>query len=154
MEDVSYLTQEGAERLKKELESLKGPARQQIASRLRAAIQQGDLSENADYHSAKEDQAFLEGKIMELEALLRNVVIIEKKQPSDVIEIGAHITVQEEGEEQEVYYLVGPKEADPKRGMISFESPIGAALRGRKAGDLVEITTPGGKITYKVLKVD
>ncbi len=154
MVDVSYLTQEGAEKLKKELEHLKGKARQELALRLRAAIQQGDLSENADYTSAKEDQAFLEGKILELEAILRNVVFIEKKGKADLIEIGSHVTVQEEGADPDVFFLVGPKEADPKKGMISYESPIGAALLGHKAGEKVEIKTPSGTIFFKVLKIE
>lgn len=149
----TYLTPEGEIRLKTELAELKGPKREELAQRLRSAIQMGDLSENADYHKAKEDQAFLEGRIMEIESILRTAVIIEKTQ-SDVVAVGSHVTVQEPGFEPETYYVVGAKEADPRNGKISNESPIGSALMGHKAGDVVEADTPGGKIQFKILKVE
>jgi transcription elongation factor GreA len=154
MDTVHYLTAEGAEKMRNELEHLKGPARQQLAHRLRAAIQQGDLSENADYSAAKEEQSFLEGKIQELEAVLKNVVIIEKKGSSEIAEIGSHVTVQEEGEAPEVFYLVGPKEADPKKGMISYESPLGAALLGHRSGEHIKAVTPGGEIHIRIIHVE
>lgn len=94
MTPANYLTPEGEAKLKAELEDLKGPRREELAQRLRSAIQMGDLSENADYHKAKEDQGFLEGRIQEIEALLRNAVIIEKTT-SDVVSIGSHVTIQE-----------------------------------------------------------
>lgn len=150
-----YLTAEGAARLKAELEELKGPARQELARRLRAAIQMGDLSENADYHKAKEDQAFLEGRIQELEYILRNAVIVEETDgPKDRVAIGRRVTVQEEDFEPEVFQIVGAKEADPRQGKISNESPIGSALLDRRVGDTVEIETPGGKIRLKILKIE
>jgi transcription elongation factor GreA len=153
--DPSYLTAEGYERLKKELAELKGPARLNISARLRAAIQMGDLSENADYINAKEDQAFLEGRILELDAILRNAVIIdETRKVRDTVDIGSHITVQEDDFEPETYYMVGPKEADPKNGRISHESPIGRALLGRRAGDIAVASTPGGDIRLKILKIE
>ncbi|NWG06272.1 MAG: transcription elongation factor GreA [Chloroflexi bacterium] len=150
---IQYLTPEGEARLKAELADLIGPRREELAQRLRAAIQMGDLSENADYHKAKEDQAFLEGRIMELEAILRNAVIIEKKQ-SDVVEVGAIVTIQEEGFDPETFHVVGAKEADPRNGKISNESPIGSALMGHKVGDVVEAQTPSGKMKFKVLKIE
>ena len=153
MNQRTYLTLEGETRLKAELEELTGPRRQELAQRLRAAIQMGDLSENADYHKAKEDQAFLEGRIQEIEAVLRTAVIIEKKH-SDVVTVGCHVTVQEEGFDPETYYLVGAKEADPRNGRISNESPIGKALMDHKVGDLVEAETPGGRIKFKILKIE
>ena len=153
MNQRTYLTLEGETRLKAELEELTGPRRQELAQRLRAAIQMGDLSENADYHKAKEDQAFLEGRIQEIEAVLRTAVIIEKKH-SDVVTVGCHVTVQEEGFEPETYYLVGAKEADPRNGRISNESPIGKALMDHKVGDVVEAETPGGRIKFKILKIE
>ena len=113
----------------------------------------GDLSENADYHKAKEDQAFLEGRIQELEAILRSAVIIEKKL-SGVVEVGAHVTIQEEGFDPETFYMVGAKEADPRNGRISNESPIGSALMGHKVGETVEAQTPGGKMKFKILKIE
>jgi transcription elongation factor GreA len=150
----TYLTREGVERLRKELEQLKGPAREQLARRLRAAIQQGDLSENADYIAAKEEQAFLEGRIQELEQILKNVIIIENNGNHEVIDIGSTVTIQEGDFPPETYYLVGPKEADPRNGRISHESPIGKALLGRHKGDVVTVETPGGEIKVKILKIE
>src|SRR6185436_19185755 len=151
MSHQTYLTPEGEIKLKAELAELKGPRREELAQRLRSAIQMGDLSENADYHKAKEDQAFLEGRIQEIEAALRTAVIIEK-QHGDTVNVGSHVTVQEEDFDPETFYVVGAKEADPRNGRISNESPIGNALMGHKAGDIVEAETPGGKLKFKILK--
>ena len=153
MTQPTYLTPEGEAKLRAELAELTGPRREELAQRLRSAIQMGDLSENADYHKAKEDQAFLEGRIQELEAILRMAIIIEKKQ-SDVVTVGAHVTIQEEGFEPETYHLVGAKEADPRNGKISNESPIGSALMDHKVGDVVEANAPGGKTKFKILKIE
>ena len=155
MSEVHYLTAEGAEKLKQELAYLKGPAREQLAQRLRAAIQLGDLSENADYISAKEDQGFLEGRIQELSQILSNVKIIdERKTNREVVDIGSHVTIQEEEYEAEVYYIVGPKEADPRNARISHESPIGRALIGHRVGETVAAETPNGTIRFKILKIE
>jgi transcription elongation factor GreA len=155
MSDITYLTKEGEERLRAELTELKGPRREQLSKRLRTAIQQGDLSENADYIQAKEEQAFLEGRILELEQALKDVVIIEPNTgKTDVVIVGARVTVQEEGFPPDTYFLVGAKEAHPSKGMISNESPIGKALLDRKVGDLIEIVTPDGKINLKILKIE
>ena len=153
MNQQIYLTTEGAEKLRAELKELTGPRREELAQRLRAAIQMGDLSENADYHKAKEDQAFLEGRIQEIEAVLRMAVIVEKTY-SEVVTVGSTVTVQEENFDPETYYVVGAKEADPRKGKISNESPIGRALMEHKAGDVVEAETPGGRIKFKILKVE
>ena len=153
MAETTYLTTEGADRLKAELEELTGPKREELAARLRAAIQMGDLSENADYIKAKEDQGFLEGRIQELEYILGNAVIIEANGNKDVVAIGSHITIQEEDFPEETYHLVGPTEADPSKGMISHESPIGKALIDHKVGETVEAETPGGVIKLKILKI-
>ncbi len=154
MPEPTYLTQEGADKLKKELEELKGPRREEIAKRLRSAIQMGDLSENADYHKAKEDQGFLEGRIQEIEYMLRNAVIIEANGRRDVVGIGNHVTIQEGGAEPETYHVVGAKEADPRKGRISNESPIGRAIMDHKVGDVVQADTPGGKLSFKILKIE
>jgi len=155
MENDIYLTAEGASKLKAELEELKGPAREALAKRLRAAIQMGDLSENADYHKAKEDQGFLEGRIQELEYTLRNAIIVEEGSVAkDVVSVGTRVTVQEEDFPAETYHLVGAKEADPRNGKISYESPIGRALLDHRVGELVEAETPGGKIELKILKIE
>src|SRR5574338_1352810 len=129
----SYLTAEGETKLREELAELKGPGREELAKRLRSAIQMGDLSENADYHKAKEDQGFLEGRIQEIEAILRTAVIIEKQQ-GDIVNVGSHVTVQEEDFDPETFYVVGAKEADPRNGKISNESPTGTGLWGTKLG--------------------
>jgi transcription elongation factor GreA len=153
MNQQMYLTPEGAARLREELAQLTGPRREELSQRLRSAIQMGDLSENADYHKAKEDQAFLEGRIQEIEAVLRTAVIVEKTR-SDVVTVGSTVTVEEEGFGPETYDLVGAKEADPRNGKISNESPIGSALMDHKVGDVVEAETPGGKIRVKILKIE
>jgi transcription elongation factor GreA len=154
MTEQRYLTAEGAARLKAELENLKGPGREEMAKRLRAAIQMGDLSENADYHKAKEDQGFLEGRIQELEYLLRNAIIVEGNNGGDQVDIGTKVTIQEGSEEPETYYMVGAKEADPRNGRISNESPIGQALMGHRVGETVIAETPAGQIKFKILEIE
>jgi transcription elongation factor GreA len=155
MPDKPFLTAAGAARIKAELEQLTGPERNALARRLRDAIQMGDLSENADYHKAKEDQAFLEGRIQELEYLLRNAVIVEQQDvPRDRVAVGTHVTVQEDGSEPELFHMVGAKEADPRNGMISHESPIGSALMDHRVGDRVDVETPGGKIQFTILAIE
>ena len=155
MSEQQYLTAEGAERLRTELEELKGPARVELAKRLRSAIEMGDLSENADYHKAKEDQGFLEGRIQELEHLLKHATIIENNNHKrDQVEVGSSITIQEEDYPPETYHLVGAKEADPRNGRISNESPIGRALIGHKAGDKVPVKTPDGTIHLNIIKIE
>ncbi len=154
MSDPTYLTPEGEAKLKAELEELKGPRREELSVRLRSAIQMGDLSENADYHKAKEDQGFLEGRIQEIEFLLRNVVTIEKNVNRDVVSVGNYVTIQEGSFSPEKYHVVGAREADPRNGRISNESPIGRALMDHKIGDVVEVETPGGKIKLKILTIE
>ena len=154
MSEQRYLTAEGAARLKAELENLKGPGREEIAKRLRSAIQMGDLSENADYHKAKEDQGFLEGRIQELEYLLHNAIIVEGNNGGDKVDIGTTVTIQEDSEEPEKYYMVGAKEADPRNGKISNESPIGRALMGHRVGETVIAETPAGQIKFKILEIE
>jgi transcription elongation factor GreA len=150
-----YLTEEGLQKLKAELTELSGPKRTELAQRLRTAIQQGDLSENADYHKAKEDQAFLEGRIQELNAMIGNAVIIsDAGSTGGVIGIGSKVTLKEKGREPIKYFLVGAQEADPRNGKISNESPIGKALLGHKAGDKVEAQTPAGVLVFEVVSVE
>jgi transcription elongation factor GreA len=155
MNEVHYLTAEGAERLRKELENLKGPMREQLAQRLRAAIQMGDLSENADYISAKEDQGFLEGRIQELTVILSNVQIIDDmKSNRETVDIGSHVTIREDEFDEETYHIVGPKEADPVNARISHESPIGRALLGHRVGETVTAETPNGSIRFTIVKIE
>jgi transcription elongation factor GreA len=155
MTEQPILTAEGAARLKAELEQLKGRPRQELADRLRSAVQQGDLSENADYHKAKEDQGFLEGRIQELEYLLKNAIIVpaSDSKPEEV-QVGVRVTVRVDGEPPETYQLVGAKEADPRQGRISNESPIGQALIGHREGDRVTAETPGGSLQLTILKIE
>ena len=154
MNEPNYLTPEGEAKLRAELAELKGPGREDLAQRLRSAIQMGDLSENADYHKAKEDQSFLEGRIQEIEAVLHNVVIIEEVASKEVVTIGSHVTIQEQSQPPETYHMVGSTEADPRSGKISHSSPIGRALMDKKVGDFAEAETPGGKIKFKILKIE
>jgi transcription elongation factor GreA len=115
----------------------------------------GDLSENADYHKAKEDQGFLEGRINELEYILAKAIIVEiQSGRQDIVDVGVQVTVQEEGEDPETYLLVGAKEASPREGKISNESPIGKALIGHRQGDVVTVQTPGGDLRLKILKIN
>jgi transcription elongation factor GreA len=155
MTETPYLTAEGAGKLRAELAQLKGPGREEMAKRLRSAIQMGDLSENADYHKAKEDQGFMEGRILELEYLLNNAIIVEAQTGQrNVVEVGTTVTVQEEDLDPEVFMLVGAKEADPRNGKISNESPIGRALIGHQVGEQVTAQTPGGELSFKILKIE
>lgn len=154
MNKVSYLTEEGRKKLQAELENLSGPVRHDLSIRLRSAIQMGDLSENADYKQAKEDQGFIEGRIQELIQILGNVVIIQENDaPKDTVQIGSKVTIQETGEEKETYLLVGPQEADPAKGRISYSSPIGEALLNHKVGETVTANTPAGPINFKVIEI-
>lgn len=154
MSQPNYLTPEGEAKLQAELIDLKGPRRDKLSQQLRSAIQMGDLSENADYHQAKEDQGFLEGRIQEIESILRNAVIIEANANKEAVFVGARVTIQEAGFDPETYHLVGPAEADPRKGKISHESPIGRALMDKKIGEFAEAETPGGKIKFKILKIE
>ena len=149
-----YLTEEGIAKLQQELEELVQVRRPALAERLRKAIQQGDLSENADYISAKEEQGFLEGRIQQLEAMLRNAELIQPEGTTDEVRMGSHVTVEEEGfGEPELFYLVGPAEADPSAGKISYESPMGRAMVGCKVGDTFKVDAPAGEIKFKVVAI-
>ena len=150
-----YITPEGLEDLRQELERLVSVERQKLADRLRFAIQQGDLSENADYAAAKEDQGFLEGRIQQIEVMLRNAVIIEEAGPSDKVRLGSHVTVIEEGaDDTETFRLVGAAEANPLNGTISNESPLGQALLGHKVDDTVSVETPAGATAFRIALIE
>ena len=150
-----HLTAEGMEKLRHELEHLTQVKRPALAERLRRAIQQGDLTENADYASAKEEQAFLEGRIQQIEEMLRRAKIITADQTSGYVSLGKRVTVVEEGhEEMETFLLVGPAEADPSNGRVSNESPLGRALLGHKVGDRVVVQAPDGEIAFRILAAE
>lgn len=154
MNDTHYLTPEGKEKLEKELQDLTTRGRKDLAERLQHAISMGDLSENADYHKAKEDQGFLEGRIQEIERILHNTEVIQSQASYNEVVLGATITIQEDGEEPETYKLVGRKEANPREGKISHESPIGKALVGHKGGDVVTVNLPNGDIQFTILEIN
>jgi len=147
-----YFSEEGLEKLKNELEELKTAKRHEIAARLEHAKSLGDLSENAEYQEAKEEQSLLESRIVEIEEILRNAVIIKKDAYSSLVQVGSTVRVtSEHGEEN--FTIVGSEEADPQSGMISNESPLGKAFLGRKIGDTVEVKTPGGTVHYSILAI-
>ena len=149
---MQYISQEGLEQLKAELIELK-QKRHEIAKRLEEAKALGDLSENAEYQDAKEHQAFNEGKIAELEQMIRDAVVINKTGKKDIVRIGSVVNVKINGEKQ-TFHIVGSEEADPIGGKISNESPLGKAFLGRKAGEIVEAETPRGKVTYKIKSIE
>jgi transcription elongation factor GreA len=147
-----YLTQDGINKLKQELEDLTGNQRQIVAQKLKEAKEYGDLSENSSWDEAKDKQAFVEGRIAEIEDILKHSAVIEAKG-SDTVALGSTVHLElEEGVQR--YTIVGSTEANPDKGMISNESPIGKALLGRKMGDEIELTVPAGTIIYKIAKVE
>lgn len=154
-ENPTLLTLEGKQKLEQELEELKFVRRPKVAERIRQAKEEGDLRENAEYDDAKMEQGFVEGRIRELEALLKHVKIIDHVNGGSKVVVGSTITVRDQDEEfEEVFTLVGSVEADPSKGRISNESPIGQALLGKKVGDTVQVQTPGGVIRFKVLRIE
>lgn len=155
-DEQTLVTKEGLKKLKEELDHLKSTRRQEVATRLKEAISYGDLSENSEYEEAKNEQAFVEGRILELEKKVKNAKIIGSgKDGSKDIMIGSTVTVVNKSAsgDNETYTIVGSTEADPLDHKISNESPVGKALIGHRKGDVVEANTPGGKFKYEVIKV-
>lgn len=150
----SFLTRQGYQKLQEELDYLRTTKRQEVADRLHEAMEGGELIEDAEYEAAKNEQAFVEGRIQELEMLLANARIIDEGGHKDVVQVAARVTIQEDGNDPEVYTIVGPAEANPREGRISNESPLGRALMDRKAGDKVKVESPGGSYTVRVIKVE
>ena len=148
-----YLTSEGAQNLQEELKNLTGPQRVVIAKRLRNAISMGDLKENAEYISTKEDQAFLEGKIAELQQILKIAIVVEGNGGNEQVSVGSTVVVVIDGEAPVTYKLVGIKEADPRNGKISNESPIGSSLMGKRVGDTITAETPGGDLVMEIQEI-
>ncbi len=145
-----FLTPEGRRKLEEELEYLRNVKRPEVATRIQAAKAEGDVSENAGYDEAKTQQAFLEGRIMTIENILNNAVIIDDAGPSDLVRVGSHVIIREEGGEPETFRIVGSAEADPGNGKISNESPLGKALLNKSAGDIVEVRTPSGLMRFRI----
>ncbi len=155
VEQPQYLTPEGLETLEKRLKHLREVRRPEVAERLRHAMEEGgDLSENAEYEDAKNEQAFVEGEIVRLERILSSAQIIEETNSKDAVVVGSVVTVVEKGTKvQEVYHLVGSAEANPREGKISTESPLGKALMGAKVGDKVDVNAPDGKLTFIIKSI-
>ncbi len=152
---TSFLTREGYTKLQEELEYLRTKKREEIANRLHEAMEGGELIENAEYEAAKNEQAFVEGRIKELEILLATARIIDGvPQASDTVQVGSTVTIREEGMESEVYTIVGAAEANPVKGKISNESPLGRALLNHKAGEKVQVDAPAGSFFVEILKVE
>ena len=156
VDQPQYLTPEGLTNLERRLANLKEVRRPQVAERLRQAMEEGgDLSENAEYEDAKNEQAFVEGEIMRLEGILSSAQIIENTGKKDKVSLGSIITVIEKGtSDEEVYHLVGSAEANPKEGKISSESPLGKALLGKKPKDNVKVDAPGGEIIFVIKSIE
>ena len=152
-EQTTFLTPEGLRKLEAELEYLRTVRRQAVAQRLRAVLEEQDILENAEYEDAKNEQAFVEGRILTVEAILKNVVIIKESGPADRVGIGSRVTVAEEEEEPETYHIVGYAEADPKMGRISNRSPLGQALLGHRVGDEVIVNAPDGILRFRIMAI-
>ncbi len=153
-ENVVYVTEEGLQKIKEELEYLKEVKRPEISQQLQTAIAQGDLSENADYTYAKQEQAFMEGRIKDLEDSLRRAQVIAEDVPADRVRVGTTVTIQEDGyDDAETYRIVGVHEADPSKGFISNESPFGRALLGKKVNQTVRVETPAGETLVKIIEI-
>ncbi len=148
----TQLTREGFEKLQAELNDLKEVKRPLAVERLKKARAMGDLSESSEYASAKEDLAFVEGRILEIETMLKGAVVVETTQSKDFAALGSTITVKFDGQE-DTYKLVGEFEADPLEKKLSITSPLGKALLGKKKGDVVEVEAPSGKMTYQITSI-
>ncbi len=152
--EQTYLTKEGEARLRNELKQLVEVQRPALAQKLKEAVAQGDLKENADYHDTKEKQGFTEGRIQHIEAILRYAIVVEDNGPSDEVKIGSTVVIREDGtDEDEEYKIVGSAEANPRERKISYQSPIGSALLGNKKGRKVKVQTPNGQIKFKIIDV-
>ncbi|MCL6517393.1 MULTISPECIES: transcription elongation factor GreA [Alicyclobacillus] len=149
------LTPEGLQKLEEELEHLKSVKRREVAERIKLAISYGDISENSEYEDAKNEQAFIEGRIMTLEKMLRNARIIQDNDVNtDVVSIGSTVRLRDiEFDEEVEYTIVGSAEADPASNKISNESPVGRALLGKSIGSVVEVAVPAGTIQFKILSI-
>jgi transcription elongation factor GreA len=152
-EDV-HITPEGLEQVRREHDELVTVWRPQIASKIKAARELGDLSENFEYHAAKNEQGMKEARIRELEAIIKNHVLIEDEREEGVVSMGSTVRFQEDGEDEESYRIVGPAEADPNSRKISYESALGKALLGHRVGDEVDVKTPNGSYRVRVVDVD
>ncbi len=146
----TFLTPQGYQKLEKELHHLRTVRRQEVARRLHQALEEGDILENAELEDARNEQAFVEGRILQLETMLRDVVIIEETGPRETVGLGSRVTVVEGDGPPETYHIVGSAEADPARGLISNESPLGRALMGQKVGGKAIVNAPAGVLVFEI----
>jgi transcription elongation factor GreA len=154
---TTFLTKEGYQKLADELDYLRTTKRLEVANRLHEAMEGGELIENAEYEAAKNEQAFVEGRIQELEMILASARVIDeksKKAKSDLVQVGSHVTIKEGGNASEKYSIVGAAEANPREGKISNESPIGKAILNHRAGEVVNVEAPAGTFKVKIVKVE
>lgn len=149
----TFLTPEGHQKLEQELNYLRTARRKQVARRLHQALGEGDILENAELEDARNEQAFVEGRILTVENILRHAVIIEKEGPRETVGLGSHVTVVEGGGPPETYHVVGSAEADPMKGLISNESPLGRALMGRKIGEKADVNAPDGVLVFEIVGI-
>ena len=149
-----HITPEGLVAVRKELDELIKVRRPNIVAKIKAAREFGDLSENFEYHAAKNEQGMMEARINELEAIVKNHVLIETKARTGVVDMGNTVRFTEDGADEETYRIVGPAEADPKAGRVSYESALGKALIGHKVGEEVEIKTPNDSYSVKIVGID
>lgn len=153
MNRQTFLTPEGYEKLEKELSHLRTVRRQEVAHRLHDALAEGDILENAELEAARNEQAFVEGRILTVENMLRNAVIIEKEGPRETVGLGSYVTVIEGDLSPETYHIVGSAEADPTKGLISNESPLGQALMGRRVGETATVNAPAGVLVFEIVNI-
>lgn len=150
----TILTVEGLAKLEAELENLRTVRRQEVAERLKVAISYGDISENSEYDDAKSEQAFIEGRILELEQMIKTATIIEGEREAGVVSLGSTVLLKDlEFGDEETYTIVGTTEADPFKNRISNESPVGIAILGQKVGAVVTARTPAGELSYEILDI-
>ncbi len=155
MEKEVILTEEGYQKIHNELEHLTNVKRKEVAERIKQAIEFGDLSENSEFDDAKNEQAFVEGRISQLREMISNATFIDhKKTPSDIVAVGSNVNLRDmETNEKLSYQMVGFAEADPANHKISNESPVGKAILGKKAGETVDVQTPGGTLKYRIISI-
>jgi transcription elongation factor GreA len=149
-----HITPEGLESVRKELDQLTTVRRPAIVAKIKAARELGDLSENFEYHAAKNEQGMMEARIKELESIVKNHVLIEAKKATGVIDMGSTVRFSEDGQDEETYRIVGPAEADPKAGRVSYESALGKAMIGHRVGDEVEIKSPNSTYSVRIVAIE
>ena len=148
-----YLTSSGQQKLEEELEHLRTVRRQEVAQRLHEAMEDGELIENAEYEAAKNEQAFIEGRILEIEHMLATAKLIQPSGETGIVQIGSTVVIKQDGQKRETYTIVGAAEANPKEGLISNESPLGQALLDREVGDEIEVQAPAGVLNFRIVKI-